>query len=252
MLILIGAVGGVLSGAFGVGGGFIMVPLLSGVARLDHRRASATSLVAIIPAAVVGAIEYAVAGRVDILAALFIAAGGIVGSLIGHRMLRALSIRWLRWLFIAMLGVVAIRLFLGTPSHGGGIALTPLSVAGLLLLGLVMGVASGLFGIGGGVIIVPLLVTLFGAGDLLAKGTSLVAIIPGAVTGTFANARAGLVDVIDGMIVGVSAAAATFGGVAIASAMPPLLATVLFAVLLVIAAAQLLVQAIRDERRPRR
>lgn len=248
MLILIGAIGGVLSGAFGVGGGIIMVPLLTTVAKLDHRRASATSLVAIIPAGVVGAITYGLAGRVDIWAAVLVAGGGIAGSYLGTRLLHSLSIRWLRWLFIAMLLGVTARLFLEIPVRSGQIALTPITIPGLIVLGLVMGIASGLFGIGGGVIVVPILGALFGAGDLLAKGTSLLAIIPGAVTGTVRNARAGVVDVIDGTIVGVTAAAASFGGVALAAALSPQLATILFAVLLLAATAQLVVRAIRDER----
>ncbi len=248
LLILIGGIGGVLSGAFGVGGGIIMVPLLTTVAGLDHRRASATSLVAIIPAGIVGTVTYGFSGHVDLVAALLVAVGGVAGSFIGTRLLHRLSIRWLRWLFIGMLLVVTVRLFLEVPVRAGVIALTPVSIPGLIVLGLVMGIASGLFGIGGGVIVVPILVALFGAGDLLAKGTSLLAIIPGAVTGTVRNARAGFVDVIDGTIVGVTAAAASFGGVAIASALSPQLATILFAVLLLAATLQLVVRAVRDER----
>ena len=246
VLILIGAIGGVLSGAFGVGGGIIMVPLLTTVAGLDHRRASATSLVAIIPAALVGTVTYGLAGHLDLIAVLLIAIGGVAGTFIGTRLLRRLSIRWLRWLFIGLLLLVAVRLFFEIPVRSGVIPLTPVSIPGLLALGVIMGIASGLFGIGGGVIVVPILVALFGAGDLLAKGTSLLAIIPGAVTGTIRNARAGLVDVIDGTIVGVTAAAASFGGVAIASALSPQLGTILFAVLLLAATAQLLVRAIRE------
>jgi uncharacterized membrane protein YfcA len=249
LLILIGAIGGVLSGAFGVGGGIIMVPLLTTMAKLDQRRAAATSLVAIIPAGVVGTVTYGLAGHVDALAAALIAAGGVAGSFLGTRLLRNLSIGWLRWLFIGLLALVAVRLFFEIPARAGTIALTPVSIPGLVVLGLVMGIASGLFGIGGGVIVVPILVAVFGAGDLLAKGTSLLAIIPGAVTGTVRNARAGLVDVIDGSIVGVTAAVASFGGVAIAAALSPQLATILFAVLLLAATVQLLVRAIRDRRR---
>ena len=59
LLVLIGGIGGLLSGAFGVGGGIVMVPLLIVLARLDQRHASATSLVAIVPAAAAGAISYA-------------------------------------------------------------------------------------------------------------------------------------------------------------------------------------------------
>ena len=249
LLILIGAIGGLLSGAFGVGGGIIMVPLLTTIAKLDQRRAAATSLIAIIPAGVVGTITYGLSGHVDLVAAVLIAAGGVAGSYIGTRLLHRLSIRWLRWLFIGMLLLVTVRLFLEVPVRSGMIVLSPVSIAGLVLLGLVMGIASGLFGIGGGVIVVPILVALFGAGDLLAKGTSLLAIIPGAVTGTVRNARAGVVDVIDGAIVGLTAAAASFAGVAIATALSPRLATILFAALLLAAIVQLVVRAIRDERR---
>ena len=249
MLILIGGIGGLLSGAFGVGGGIIMVPLLTTIAKLDQRRAAATSLVAIIPAGIVGTVTYGLAGHVDLVAAVLIAAGGVAGSFIGTRLLHRLSIRWLRWLFIGMLLVVTVRLFLEVPVRSGVIALSPVSIPGLVALGLVMGIASGLFGIGGGVIVVPVLVALFGAGDLLAKGTSLLAIIPGAVTGTVRNARAGVVDVIDGTIVGVTAAVASFAGVAVATALSPQLAVILFALLLLAATVQLVVRAIRDERR---
>ena len=246
LLLLVGAIGGFLSGMFGVGGGIIMVPLFVWLIGLDQRHASATSLIAIIPSAVAGAIQYAVAGHLDIVVGLLIAAGGIAGSLVGTRLLKTLPLGWLRWLFIALLLVTAIRLLFEVPSRGSDIVLTPSVVAGLIVLGLVMGVASGLFGIGGGVIAVPVLITLFGASDLLAKGTSLLAMIPTALTGSVANTRNGLVRPLDGIIAGIAATAASFGGVAVAFLLTPQLASILFAVLLVIAITQMVVRAIRD------
>ena len=246
LLLLVGAIGGFLSGMFGVGGGIIMVPLLVWLIGLDQRHASATSLIAIIPSAVAGAIQYAVAGHLDIVVGLLIAAGGIAGSLVGTRLLKTLPLGWLRWLFIALLLVTAIRLLFEVPSRGSDIVLSPGVVAGLIVLGLVMGVASGLFGIGGGVIAVPVLITLFGASDLLAKGTSLLAMIPTALTGSVANTRNGLVRPLDGIIAGIAATAASFGGVAVAFLLTPQLASILFAVLLVIAITQMVVRAIRD------
>ena len=231
---------------FGVGGGIIMVPLLVWLIGLDQRHASATSLIAIIPSAVAGAIQYAVAGHLDIVVGLLIAAGGIAGSLVGTRLLKTLPLGWLRWLFIALLLVTAIRLLFEVPSRGSDIVLSPGVVAGLIVLGLVMGVASGLFGIGGGVIAVPVLITLFGASDLLAKGTSLLAMIPTALTGSVANTRNGLVRPLDGIIAGIAATAASFGGVAVAFLLTPQLASILFAVLLVIAITQMVVRAIRN------
>ena len=246
LLLLVGAIGGFLSGTFGVGGGIIMVPLLVWLIGLDQRHAAATSLVAIVPSAIAGAIQYAVAGHLDVLAGLLIAAGGIAGSLVGTRLLKQLPLGWLRWLFIALLLVTAVRLFFEVPVRGEGFDISPGAVAGLVVLGLVMGVASGLFGIGGGVIAVPVLIALFGAGDLLAKGTSLLAMIPTALTGSVANTRNGLVRPRDGIIAGVAATAASFGGVAVAFLMTPQLASILFAVLLVVAITQMVIRAIRD------
>jgi uncharacterized membrane protein YfcA len=244
-LLLVGVFGGLLSGAFGVGGGIIMVPLLMWLVRMDQRRAAATSLVAIVPSAVAGAIQYGLKGEVDVVAGLLVALGGVGGALIGTRLLRTLSLGWLRWLFIALLVLVAVRLFFEVPSRDAELAYSPGVVIALVALGIVMGVASGLFGIGGGVILVPVLIAFFGLGDLLAKGTSLLAMIPTSITGSIANTRAGLVRVGDGLIAGAAAVAASFGGVALAFYLPPQLAVILFATFILIVVVQLVVRAIR-------
>lgn len=249
-LLLVGVLGGVLSGLFGVGGGIIMVPLLMMLAGMDQRRASATSLAAIVPTSVVGAVTYGIAGHIDVVAGVAISAGGVVGSLIGARLLRALPIGWLRWLFVALLILVAIRLFFEVPARGSGVEHTGGAIAGLVALGLVMGVASGLFGIGGGVVVVPVLVALFGTSDLLAKGTSLLAIVPASVTGTIANARVRLVSLPDALLVGVSAALASFVGSALAFLLPAQLSTILFAVLIFAVVAQMAYRAVRRQKTP--
>jgi len=247
-LALIGAVGGLLSGAFGVGGGIIMVPLLIWFAGLDQRHAAATSLLAIVPTSIAGMIGYGVQGEVDWIAGLLVGGGGMLGSLVGTRLLRDLPIGWLRWLFIALLLVVAVRSIFEIPQRGAEIELTPWTFAGLVVLGILMGIASGLFGIGGGVIAVPVLMALFGASDLLAKGTSLLAMIPTSVTGSVQNLRNGLVKAADGLIAGVFATAASFGGVALAFWLEPRVAVILFAALVLFACAQLMVRAIRQGR----
>ena len=249
MLAAIGVVGGLLSGAFGIGGGIIMVPLLVWLARLDQRSAAATSLVAIVPTAVTGSITYLAAGEIDLLAGLFIAVGAVAGALIGTRLLRRIPVVWLRWMFIALILLVAARMLIVSPERGDGVDLTVWVALGYVALGLVMGVASGLFGIGGGVIAVPALVAVFGASDLVAKGTSLLVMIPTGVTGTVSNARAGLVDVRAGLVVGVAATLASVPGVWLALLMSARLSGILFAALLLAAAAQLTVAAVRAPRR---
>lgn len=251
VLLLIGVAGGLLSGMFGVGGGIILVPLLVAFAGIDQRRASATSLLAILPTALAGSVTYALNGAIDLVAAGIIAVGAVGGAFIGTALLRRIPIVWLRWIFIAVLVVVAARMLFLEPERGEPLALTPLLVLAYLALGLVMGIASGLLGVGGGIIAVPALVALFGISDLIAKGTSLLVMVPTTISGTINNRRAGLVDVRTALIVGASAAATSIVGANIALALPARTAAILFAVFLVAIAAQLTVRAIRAQRRER-
>jgi uncharacterized membrane protein YfcA len=244
-LALTGALGGFLSGMFGVGGGLVMVPLLMLIAKLDQRRATATSLVAIVPTALVSAINYGVNGQVSVLAGGLIAVGAVVGAPIGAYLLRRLPIDVLRWMLVGLLFVVALRLIFFEPDRGGVLDVNVGSISGLLALGLFMGIASGLFGIGGGIIAVPVLIAVFGMSDLLAKGTSLLAMVPTAVSGTFANLRAGLVRLREGLTVGVAAVLASFGGVACAFIVPPSLSGVLFGLFLIAVAIQIVIRARR-------
>lgn len=250
VLALVGAAGGLLSGAFGVGGGILMVPLLILAAGMDQRRATATSLAAIVPASIAGSIAYLVNGEVDLVAALLVAAGGVLGSWFGAWLLRRLPIVWLRWLFIALLVAIAVRMLLVVPDRGGDpIEFGVLPAVALFALGLGVGVASGLFGIGGGAIMVPAFIGFFAMGDLMAKGTSLAVMIPTAISGTVSNARARLVDLREALVVGVTATLASFGGVAIAFVLSPEWSAWLFAAFIIVAAVQLAVRAVRAQRR---
>jgi uncharacterized membrane protein YfcA len=248
-LAVVGVLGGLLSGTFGVGGGILMVPLLIMLAGMDQRRAAATSLAAIVPTAVVGSVAYFVNGEVDLAAAVLVALGGIAGSWIGSHLLRRLPLGWLRWGFIALLVLVAVRLVIAPPGRASAPAdLDPGIGAAYVGLGFVVGIAAGLFGIGGGLIMVPAFITVFGMGDLLAKGTSLAAMIPTSISGSLANLRGRLLSARDALIVGVAATLAALPGVALAFLLPPTVAAWLLAALLVAAAVQLTVRAIRAGR----
>lgn len=247
--MLVGLAGGALSGAFGVGGGIIMVPLLITFAGMDQRRAAATSLVAILPTAVAGSFSYLAAGRVDGIAAGMLAIGGIVGGWLGARLLRRIALRWLRWMFIVFLVLVTVRMLIVLPPRNEGLTEHSLAaILGLIGIGLAVGIASGLFGIGGGVIVVPALMTVFGFGDLTAKGTSLLMMVPTSLSGTVTNVRGRVVDLRAGLFVGIPATVASFGGVALAFTMSPTVSAWLFAALLIAATIQLTVRAIRIQR----
>jgi hypothetical protein len=246
-LLAVGVIGGFLSGLFGVGGGVVMVPLLVGLAGFDQRRASALSLAAIVPASVVGAVGYLVQGEVEVGAAIALALGAIPGTLVGTRLLRRLHLTVLRWLFIALLVAVALRLALVVPERAAATALDGPLLVVLVGVGFLVGIASGLFGVGGGIIIVPVLVAGFGVGDLLAKGTSLAVIIASSTVGTISNARAHLVDLRAALVVGGAAAITSLAGVAAAFLLPARVSALAFAVLLLVSAVQLAVRALRGQ-----
>ncbi|MGO2660232.1 sulfite exporter TauE/SafE family protein [Mycetocola reblochoni] len=230
--LLIGMAAGVLSGLFGVGGGILIVPALLAFAGFDQRLAAGTSLAAIIPMSLSGVVGYALGGHVDVLAALLLVAGSVGGAQLGSVLLSRLPKRVLQLCFIVFILVVIVSLFLVVPARDSDIGMTPLLGAALVLLGLVTGVLSGILGIGGGIIIVPVLIMVFGASDLVAKGTSLLMMVPTALSGTIGNVVRRTVDVPAAAVVGVSAALTTQLGVLGAQALSPRAASIVFAVFL--------------------
>lgn len=245
---LIGLVVGFFSGLFGVGGGIVLVPLLIVVMGFGQRIASGTSLAAVLPTAIAGMISYAAHGSVDWIAGAILAAGAVAGSLVGTWLLHHTHPRYLRWIFVVFLLLVAVRLFFLVPDRSITLDFTPWVIVALVALGLVTGILSGLLGIGGGVFIVPALMLGFGVGDLIAKGTSLLMIIPTAITGTISNVRRGNANLIAAATIGCLSVPASIGGAALAWVVPPGLGSILFALLLIYSAAQLAWNALRKRR----
>lgn len=245
----IGLIAGLLSGLFGVGGGTVIVPLLVLLLKFDQRLAAGTSLAAIVPTATVGVISYAVHGSVAWIPALILAAGAVGGAQLGTWLLPRVSITALRWGFVAFLAFVIAMLFVVVPSRDAGIPLNPATIIGLLALGVVTGTIAGLIGVGGGIIVVPVLMLAFGTSDLIAKGTSLLMMIPTAISGTVGNIRRNNVDLVTAGVVGLSACTTTALGAWIATLVDPFVANVLFAIFLTFIAGQMAYKALRGRAR---
>lgn len=114
-----------------------------------------------------------------------------------------------------------------------------------LSLGLVAGVLSGLFGVGGGILFVPVLVAL-GLGQVEASATSLLAIVPTAAVGIWRQTRYGNLRVRSSLILGIASLAGVAVGVKIATSLPEHTLRRLFGVLLLGIAAQLALRAARS------
>ena len=109
---VIGLAGGILSGLLGVGGGFIMVPLLAVWTKLPQHRANGTSLLAIVPIAVVGAVAYYFSfsrPQVDLGFALLLIIGSTLGAYLGARWIARLPDRYLKLAVGVLLLVVGLK-----------------------------------------------------------------------------------------------------------------------------------------------
>lgn len=247
--VVIGLTAGLLSGLFGVGGGTVIVPLLVLLLPFDQRLAAGTSLAAIVPTASVGVVSYATSGSVAWIPALILAAGAVLGAQIGTRLLPRISQTALRWGFVAFLAAVIVSLFLVVPARDAAFELGWINGAALALVGVVTGVIAGLIGVGGGVIVVPVLMLVFGTSDLEAKGTSLMMMIPTAVSGTIGNLRHRNVDLLAAVIIGLAACTTTALGAWLATLIDPFTGNMLFVIYLVAIAIQMVMKAIRGRRR---
>ena len=244
-LIAIGLAAGLLSGLFGIGGGTIIVPALALWLGMPQQLAAGTSVAAILPAAAVGAISYAVQGNVDWTAALCLAVGIVAGAQLGTYLLARLPVSALQWAFMVFLLVVIVTLWFVVPQREDEIGINLLSAALLVLTGFVTGVLSGVLGVGGGVIVVPVLMFFFGANDLVAKGSSLVMMIPGSISGTIGNMRRNNVDMRAALAVGIAASVCVPFSSVLATLLDPFIANVLFSLYLAYLVGQMLYKKLR-------
>jgi hypothetical protein len=216
----------------------VIVPLLVLLLGFDQKLAAGTSLAAIVPTSLVGVISYSVTGNVSWISGALLAVGAVGGAQLGTLLLHRLPQRVIRWAFIAFMVVVVASLFVVVPSRGDTVDYTPLSIAGLIAVGVVVGILAGILGIGGGVIVVPVLILVFGASDLVAKGTS----------GTVGNTRRSNVNLRAAALIGLAACVTVTLGALVAGTVSPLTGNILFAAFLTVVLAQLVVKAVSSKR----
>lgn len=117
----------------------------------------------------------------------------------------------------------------------------------VIALGVAAGAAAGLFGVGGGIVFVPTLTLILGLSQLEAEATSLLAIIPVAVLGSWRQTRTGQVRWPDAVVMGVVSVVTAIAGALIADVAPERALRIGFAILLVATALQLVLRARRAD-----
>lgn len=201
--LAIGLLAGIGSALLGIGGGLIMVPAMVFLLRIRQHRATGTSLAVILPAAAAALYQYGIHGR-ELPVVICLSIGGVVGATLGAilaALLNAKQLRQVFGIFVALTGVVMLLPKLGP----AGPAVEALNLGAALLLigtGVLVGIVSGLLGVGGGLVMVPVLVLILGFTQKEAQAMSLAVIIPVSLSGVIAHYKRG--NVIPGLAVWLS------------------------------------------------
>lgn len=269
VLVLVGIGIGVLSGLLGIGGGTIMVPVLRLGYGLDAFMATATSLFAIIPISLAGAITHIRARSCFPKLGLLLGIAGAITSSAGVY-LGSISPSWLIMLAAAIIIVYSAFTMLrkalrmgkggtdpatptgnkGTDPHGAheakqtppcAFAFTRKNVALSVVIGLIAGFASGYVGVGGGFVMVPLMTAWLGIPMKRTSGTSLIAIIILAVPGVIQQAFLGHIDYLAGIMLCVGAIPGAVLGARLVPRVPERTLRFIFAGLLAVAAVMLVI-----------
>ncbi len=185
-ILVLGLFVGILVGLLGIGGGVVLVPAMVYLLHYDQHLAQGTSLFILLPPIGLGALRgYWKNSDVDLRAGICCAIGFLLGGYVGGRIAVPMPSRDLQGVFGFFLMLSAVLLWRKTSSSAksaetvSGPANANLArSAEITFVAALCGVAAGMVGIGGGVLLVPLLGLLFGFSQHRAQGTSLVALIP--------------------------------------------------------------------------
>ncbi|MDD4110999.1 MAG: sulfite exporter TauE/SafE family protein [Clostridia bacterium] len=111
-LILSGAAIGIVNGFFGGGGGMICVPMLEKVLKLDNKKSHATALAVMLPIGISSALVYIFRVSMDWYKFGFVGSGFVIGGILGALLLRRLSGKIVRIVFILVVFAAGIRMLI--------------------------------------------------------------------------------------------------------------------------------------------
>jgi uncharacterized protein len=177
LIAALGACIGVATGLLGAGGSILTVLLLVHAGGLDLRGAVTTSLVVVAAMSLVAFVPYARAGAIVWRAALSFGVTSMIGAALGGRLSTLISSRVLLVMFLLVMVVAAVAmLWERPPPPSGATGEREHGAAVMAAGGLLLGVLTGMVGLGGGFAVVPLLVVFARAPVRSAIGTSILVI----------------------------------------------------------------------------
>jgi uncharacterized membrane protein YfcA len=224
--LLLGMGLGVAGGLLGIGGGLIAIPVLGYLYGMDQHLAQGTALVMIAPNVLIGFLRYHQRHPVQLRSVALICVFSMAATYVAARFAAGLDAHLLHTAFAVFL--IALAVYFGSqlkekPGHAHAAAAATqhaMPAAALPLMGLASGAMSGIFTVGGGLVVVPALVTFFGMPQTRAQGMALALVVPGSLIALGTYAHAGHVDWGTGIPLAVGGMLSVSWGVALAYRFP--------------------------------
>jgi len=244
-LLIFGVFVGILSGLFGIGGGIVMVPSLIVFFGMDILNANATSLTAmLLPVGILGVISYYKAGLIRVRESLWIAFGLFMGSFVGGEFAVNINESLLGKLYVGILLYIAfsylnIFSYFRKNKDTKPVEYQPTDKPFwmYLLLGVGAGIFAGLFGKGGGIVLVPILIGIFHYNPKAAAATSLAALqLPVGLPSVIIYANNGHLNLLYAGLIALGILAGAFFGSKLGVKLPSAVFKKVFAVFLLIVA----------------
>ncbi|EEG09643.1 protein of unknown function DUF81 [Pseudogulbenkiania ferrooxidans 2002] len=208
---------GLGGGMLGIGGGLIAIPVLGLLYGMNQHLAQGTTLVMITPNVLIGFLRYRQRNDIDTRAVLTMGLTATVSSYIAARFAASLNAHSLQHAFALFLVLLASYFAWLSRSDRHDRRPAVMLPAGFHpLLGVVSGAMSGIFTVGGGLVVVPALVTLFGFTQTQAQGMALALVVPGALAALLSYTQAGNVDWGVGIPLAIGGVLSVSWGVALA------------------------------------
>ena len=208
-LILLGFGVGILSGFFGIGGGTILVPLLL-MLGYETKAAIGVSVVQMVFSSIYGSYLNNKKGTLDVVMISTIGIGGFIGALLSGYITSSFTDRTLEFIFLSFATFALLRLFFKTKEHRDQREVNRIT---LILIGVILGAISMTIGVGGSILLTPILVGFLHVPLKKAISAGLFFVVFSSVAGFISHVTAGHVDYESGIIIGFASLAGVYIGV---------------------------------------
>ncbi|MER1939835.1 sulfite exporter TauE/SafE family protein [Castellaniella sp. FW104-16D08] len=245
--LLVGGIIGFSGGVLGIGGGLFAIPLLGLVLGYEQQAAQGTALIMVLPAVLLTVRKYHQRSPINLRSAGAGAAGSIIFTWIGAQIALGIDPWLLRRIYAGFVFLIALFYFRESLGRGARTRseshyhdVGEVRQLWYFLVGIFAGLTGGIFGVGGSVLAVPVMTTLFHLRQTAAQGLALTMIVPGTVVALATYAWHGQAHGLVGIPLALGSLLCVPYGVRLAYSLPEARLKLIFACMLLVIMALLL------------